>query len=162
MPRDVAHLHYPIQAGACRLSRWQGSPERCRWCDELVVGDLPWCSNLCEDDYRRNHWWDLARYAALTRDGERCVRCGLGPTTVAEARLLLRGLIPMSAVRAAELWSSPRWAQFALACSVEVNHIDPRRGRGYHSGCGHHLQNLETLCHRHHVEITASQRRAAG
>lgn len=162
MARDAAHLRYPAQAGDCPLSRWRGDPRRCRWCDERVAGERAWCSNVCEDDYRRNHWWNLARYGALARDRDRCARCGIGPATASEAKLLLRALIPMSPVQAAELWRSAAWADFFLACSVEVNHIDPRRGRGYRSGCGHHLQNLETLCHRHHVEVTAAQRRAAG
>lgn len=41
----------------------------------------------------------------------------------------------------------------------EVNHIEPRRGEGYHAGCHHHLDNLETLCHGCHVEVTTAQRR---
>lgn len=40
---------------------------------------------------------------------------------------------------------------------LEVNHIEPRRGGGYGNGCHHHLDNLETLCHAHHVVITNEQ-----
>lgn len=42
---------------------------------------------------------------------------------------------------------------------LEVNHIEPRRSRGYQSGCHNHLTNLETLCRSCHVEITKAQRR---
>ena len=43
----------------------------------------------------------------------------------------------------------------------QVNHREPRRGRGYHQGCHHHQANLETLCQAHHVEETNRQRAAA-
>ena len=46
------------------------------------------------------------------------------------------------------------------SCSLEVNHRAPRRGGGYHAGCHHHPDGLETLCHRCHAEITAEQQRA--
>ncbi len=42
---------------------------------------------------------------------------------------------------------------------IEVNHIIPRRGRGYGTGCQHHQTNLETLCHNCHVRITNEQRK---
>lgn len=42
---------------------------------------------------------------------------------------------------------------------LEVNHIFPRMGRGYGTGCQHHQANLETLCHECHVKITNKQRR---
>lgn len=42
---------------------------------------------------------------------------------------------------------------------LEVNHITPRLGQGYGTGCWNHLGGLETLCHRHHLEVTAQQRR---
>jgi 5-methylcytosine-specific restriction endonuclease McrA len=41
---------------------------------------------------------------------------------------------------------------------LEVNHIVPLVGRGYHAGCVHHLENLETTCKSCHVTITKSQR----
>lgn len=43
--------------------------------------------------------------------------------------------------------------------SLEVNHIVPRRGKGYENGCHHHLDGLETLCHDHHLDVTAIQRK---
>jgi 5-methylcytosine-specific restriction endonuclease McrA len=41
--------------------------------------------------------------------------------------------------------------------SIEVNHIVPLVGRGYHYGCVHHQSNLETLCKMHHRERTNQQ-----
>ncbi|MBI3743353.1 MAG: HNH endonuclease [Chloroflexi bacterium] len=41
---------------------------------------------------------------------------------------------------------------------MEVNHIKPLKGRGYRIGCAHHLDNLQTLCHRCHVDVTKQQR----
>ncbi len=125
-----------------------------------AAAGFTWCGSRCEDAYRENHWWDQARAVALARDGRRCTRCGLGPDDVHVARWLLRALIPMGPVRAAQLWRSPAWLALELACSVEVNHIEPRLGAGYGSGCHHHLDRLETLCHRHHALVTADQRRA--
>lgn len=40
---------------------------------------------------------------------------------------------------------------------LEVNHIEPRRGRGYSNGCHNHQDNLETLCHDCHVKVTCEQ-----
>lgn len=42
--------------------------------------------------------------------------------------------------------------------ALEVNHIEPRVGRGYGWGCHNHLSNLETLCHDCHLVVTAQQR----
>jgi 5-methylcytosine-specific restriction endonuclease McrA len=42
---------------------------------------------------------------------------------------------------------------------LEVNHIKPVLGKGYGKGCKHHLNNLETLCHKCHVEVTNQQRK---
>ena len=35
----------------------------------------------------------------------------------------------------------------------------PLVGRGYGLSCAHHPENLEILCHTHHVEVTREQRR---
>lgn len=42
--------------------------------------------------------------------------------------------------------------------ALEVNHIAPRRGRGYRLGCWHHQENLQVLCHECHLKVTAEQR----
>jgi len=158
--RSPCAERYPIQAGACTLSRWSGDPARCRWCDEPARADGCWCGHVCEDEYRRNHWWDQARDAALVRDGDRCVRCGLGAETLTVAKMLLRALIPFGPAVAAGLWRSPEWELLRQTCLLEVNHIVPRRGGGYGAGCHHHLDGLETLCRRCHAMVTAHQRRS--
>lgn len=43
---------------------------------------------------------------------------------------------------------------------LEVNHRTPILGRHHEFGCHHHLAGLETLCHRHHVDVTNAQRAA--
>jgi len=42
---------------------------------------------------------------------------------------------------------------------LEVNHIKPVNGNRS-NGCHNHLAGLETLCHEHHLQITAKQRAA--
>lgn len=161
MSRSPDDHRYHQQVGACALSRWHGAVDRCRWCDATADGS-GWCGHRCQDDYRRNHWWDHARAAAIVRDGNRCVRCRRGPETVTLAKLLLRALIPMGPVEAARLWRTPEWAQLSQSWALEVNHVVPRRGAGYHAGCHHHLQALETLCHGCHAVVTAEQQRLLG
>lgn len=157
MARTQDDQRYPEEAGVCALSRWSGDPASCRWCDAPTRSGGPWCGHLCEDEYRRNHWWDHARAAAAVRDGERCVRCGLGPEIPMLAKLLLRALVPMGARQAASLWRSPGWAALRQACTLEVHHVVAREGCGYGAGCHHHLDGLETLCHRCHAVTTAQQ-----
>src|SRR3972149_5780343 len=41
---------------------------------------------------------------------------------------------------------------------LEVNHIEPRNGRGYELGCHHHQDGLEVLCQQHHLDVTRQQR----
>jgi 5-methylcytosine-specific restriction endonuclease McrA len=43
---------------------------------------------------------------------------------------------------------------------LEVNHIVPCLGKHHEAGCWHHLSNLETLCHEHHVVVTRQQKAA--
>lgn len=157
MVRDASAQQYPAEAGACLLSRWGGDPARCRWCDAPVRPASAWCGTTCQDEYRADHWWDLARSAVLSRDSHRCLRCGVGPDLVTVAKLVLRALIPIGPVDAARLWRSEAWSAFQLRCSIEVNHREPRMGRGYQSGCHHHRHGLESLCHRCHVVITNEQ-----
>ena len=157
MARDPLAPQYPAQAGVCSLTRWNGDIGRCRWCDDEARPGSAWCGTLCEDGYRANHWWDLARAAALARDAHRCVICGAGPERATVAKLLLRALIPMGPVEAALLWRSETWSALKRSCSLEVNHRSPRVGRGYQSGCHHHLDGLDSLCHRCHVAVTNAQ-----
>jgi hypothetical protein len=75
------------------------------------------------------------------------------------AKLLLRALLPIGPMEAAHLWRSSDWQALRQACGLEVHHVVPRRGDGYGAGCHHHLDGLETLCHRCHAAITATQQR---
>lgn len=43
---------------------------------------------------------------------------------------------------------------------LEVHHLVPVGRAGYGHGCQHHLVNLQTLCHDHHVEADAARRHA--
>jgi 5-methylcytosine-specific restriction endonuclease McrA len=63
-------------------------------------------------------------------------------------------------------WTTARTAAMAraggrcLRCGAradEVNHRTPLVGRGYHSGCVHHPDNLEPLCHDCHTAETTRQ-----
>jgi hypothetical protein len=43
---------------------------------------------------------------------------------------------------------------------LEVNHRVPLAGRSRSESCAHHQENLEVLCHDHHVDATNAQRDA--
>jgi hypothetical protein len=77
------------------------------------------------------------------------------------AKLLLRALVAMGPMEAASLWRSGAWRALRQACVLEVHHVVARKGHGYGAGCHHHLDGLETLCHRCHAAITAEQQRSA-
>ena len=59
--------------------------------------------------------------------------------------------------RAAMRRDRRRCVRCGVGSSLEVNHIVPRNGRGMNAGCIHHLVNLETLCHAHHLVETRRQ-----
>lgn len=42
---------------------------------------------------------------------------------------------------------------------LEVNHITPLVGAGYGVSCAHHADNLDVLCHEHHLLETSRQRK---
>lgn len=100
-----------------------------------------WCSRKCETAWRRQHVWAFARDAAIGRDEGMCVRRDVH-------------------ARPADVEHLDYFEQRRLigARGIEVNHIEPRRGEGYAAGCHNHLENLETLCHDCHVEVTTAQR----
>jgi 5-methylcytosine-specific restriction endonuclease McrA len=102
----------------------------CRGCGgELTGRRTVWCSDACSRAYWANHIWTAARGAAKKRDGHKCVTCGA----------------PADGI--------------GTGVALEVNHIDPRNGAGYGTGCWNHLDNLETLCHACHVKVTNQQAR---
>jgi hypothetical protein len=122
---------------------------RCAACGAALTGRRTrWCGKDCERIYHDNHYWGFARRAALKRDGHRCVKCGWlddwhfshmpnGQMMIwSRSSLLLRGQ---------DVW-------------LEVNHVQPRLGAGYGTGCWNHISGLETLCHPCHVKVTQRQR----
>ncbi|QPG69108.1 HNH endonuclease [Mycolicibacterium mucogenicum] len=135
----------------------------CNRCGKALTGrQTQWCSRECSNELTRQHDWSWARNAAKQRDGDRCVRCGGNGSdqrpkqwrqvlSISDARKL--GLDWPVTERPVDLFvavGGPRpW--------LEVNHIDPRVGRGYGFGCHNHLSNLETLCHGCHVTETNRQ-----
>lgn len=113
------------------------------YCDncgkELPVRRRRWCSNRCANEpyanFSLHHDWKEARAHALERDGYKCVKCGTAEVIIRVSRTRTRS-------------------------NLEVNHIAPRRGRGYGRGCHNHQSNLETLCVICHQRVTAEQRRS--
>ncbi|HEX9995161.1 MAG TPA: hypothetical protein VGB14_19715 [Acidimicrobiales bacterium] len=136
------------------------APEGCDWCGAKLTGRARrWCSTACSTAYWENHGWNEAREAAKRRDGNRCVRCGHDPHEERQRReefahllCLVCGPVSTWAPSAQEAY----W-MFLRVPSLEVNHINPVLGRHAVVGCHHHLDGLETLCHRCHVEETARQ-----
>lgn len=137
----------------------------CNRCGKPLSGrQKQWCGPACSNELTREHDWNWARKAARQRDGERCVRCGGDGSadrpkrwrpveTINHARRL--GLDwPSEAGRPHGLYVAERSHHLPW---LEVNHIDPRVGRGYGWGCHNHLSNLETLCHGCHVAETKRQ-----
>lgn len=116
----------------CALLPYDYVAGRCARCGRKLIGaQRRWCGPECQSFYEVNHYWQLARPAALRRDMFRCRKC-------------------------AQLPARQRHDQDSSA--LEVNHRIPRVGRGYAAGCHHHQGNLETLCHYHHVMVTRRQR----
>lgn len=145
----------------CTLSRWDGHPETCRWCGEMLPTGRPrFCSRSCRDRCAENHQWAPARFAACLRDGWTCQMCWRGPALDALMRWLLPTIGPLDWRRlavedpalAAEWWE---WTSI----SPEVDHVFPVFGlRG--TGCQNHLEGpgLRVLCHDCHVAETARWR----
>lgn len=135
----------------CTLFQYRDEPGVCDHCGRKLTGrQSRWCSPECAKVFQVNHYWQMARPAAITRDGNRCVKCGWAPGDIhaivlPSGQLCLWSYAALSRGRPEENW-------------LEVNHIVPLVGRGYTSGCVHHLDNLETLCHRCHVAVTKRQR----
>jgi 5-methylcytosine-specific restriction endonuclease McrA len=153
----------------CSLASCNGvlPRRRTRWCSDN-------CARVANSD--PNHEWGSARAAALERDGHRCVRCG-ADGTIPAAELEALGARPefprdlgrdlAAFARSAQgdnlrrriaAWNDA-WFSLERRHQLEVNHIVPADGAHAEVSCAHHLDNLETLCHRCHAETTAAQAR---
>jgi 5-methylcytosine-specific restriction endonuclease McrA len=107
----------------------------CWWCGEpLSKYARKWCGTggSCERAWWRNHSWTEARVEALRRSSG----------------------IPYD-FALAYFWA--RCDQCDSQESLEVNHVEPRVGRGYAAGCWNHQSNLQVLCHNCHVKETKRQ-----
>ena len=132
---------------ACTLSRWDGHPEKCRWCGEtLPTGRPRFCTRSCRDRCAENHQWAPARFAACLRDGWTCQICWRGPALDALLRWLLPTIGPLDWRRLStedpELFAA-WWAHVSI--DLEIDHTEPVWGlRG--TGCQNHLNRLRVLC----------------
>jgi 5-methylcytosine-specific restriction endonuclease McrA len=119
-----------------------------------------WCSDACSTLYWANHGWSTASAAAIRRDDHRCVRCGARDGELRDVcgSRRCRQPWPCEAERTYGPGLAGHWA-VTSGVAIEVNHIIPRVGRGYHESCAHHLDLLETLCHECHVKVTTQQGR---
>lgn len=161
---------------------WLGNPpETCRRCakplprrkDGKPRENAVWCSRECSDEFWRQHNWQAARNAAVKRDGGMCVRRDQHEDPEAVKAEMADRVEeardePDLWGRDRDEWNRRRRERDALdreylerigALNLEVNHIEPRNGRGYAWGCHNHVDGLETMCRPHHVEETTRQRR---
>lgn len=133
----------------CVLLPYDGVPGRCGACGKKLAGRrTAWCSQECSQVYPLNHFWTSARVAALERDEKRCVKCGWADDFFDSH--LRNGQIV--------IWSRANLNGQRPMNRLEVNHIVPRVGGGYGTGCWNHLDGLETLCRKCHVKVTNRQR----
>ena len=120
--------HSPREPGTCGAC---GKPlvGRNRWFCPSPYGKARSPGESCRATYAVNHFWEVARAEALRRADWTCRVCR----------------------RRGEPDVDP-------SIGLEVNHIVPRNGGGYHTGCHHHQDNLAVLCHDCHLGVTAAQR----
>ena len=110
-------------------------------CNKPLIGrQTRWCSIKCANAFLNQHQWTKAQRLALRRDKYTCQVCGF------------------SASKRPDRIGRMIWRRHHHG--MEVNHIRPLNGRGYHIGCVHHLDNLQTLCHDCHLGVTLRQRTA--
>jgi 5-methylcytosine-specific restriction endonuclease McrA len=114
----------------------------CRACGAPLPGfRRKWCSDACVHLYLRNHTWTDARWEAIRRAS------GLPRNAYDEG-------LPIWTE-----WVTCDECQQPFDGAPEVNHVEPRTGRGYGPGCHHHQTNLQVLCHTCHVAETTRQTR---
>lgn len=136
----------------------------CNRCGTMLTGRrTKWCSDDCESVVRGEHDWSVARRLTVERDGGHCVRCGGDGSEQRPKRWYAIERPQAEALFGVRIgWRETISVPGNKLPWLEVNHIDPRVGRGYLWGCHNHLTNLETLCHGCHVVETnrqAAQRR---
>ncbi|OHU57105.1 hypothetical protein BKG82_13020 [Mycobacteroides chelonae] len=147
----------------CDALPFLNDPGVCNRCGKALTGrQTQWCREECFAELAWEHSWDWARKAARDRDGNRCVRCGSDGSEQRPKRWAK--VESINAARRLGLdWPATLGCPSGLFIVkprnpwLEVNHIEPRMGRGYGFGCHNHLTNLETLCHRCHVAETNRQ-----
>lgn len=83
--------------------------------------------------------------------------CGRLPRTSAVWKVNHR----WSDARLARLLQDHGACQICGRTDVEVHHRTPVGPAGYHDGCQHHQDNLQTLCVAHHREADTSRRHVA-
>lgn len=115
-------------------STWQPGSGTCATCGAPLTGRSRWfCKGSrsrgrsgghCGRTWRQNHQWSEAKRAARKRAGGRCEHV------------------------------DPRYGRCLQTRELEVDHIEPRRGGGYATGCWHHQDGLQVLCSAHHREKT--------
>lgn len=133
-----------------------------------------WCSDACVIEWSSNHEWTPASFAALKRAERQCERCRRSEVVVYACRVDGEPWPCRASREYDEAWRRYRdggpiprvlghghteRVDPVASVTLEVNHIDPRAGRGYHQGCHHHLSALEVLCHPDHVAETNRQMR---
>lgn len=144
----------------CSLLLFADMPGRCLYCgDVLPKYRRKWCDDECSLLVATNHVWVLAKAAVYKRDQGKCQMCGCQVYRSAES------IIHPGKPRYEDYRGDWRGYDLALAdfhrtllpFMGEVNHIEPRNGGGYNSGCHNHLDKLELLCHQCHVGVTNQQ-----
>ena len=138
----------------CRTPDWKPYSGKCGYCGKDLINTGYACRKekgqpLEEQHlhlYNINHYWGEARSAVLRRDDYKCVKCGDAEQyRCPECDGMLR-----------DKWC--RDCHLSVGGPLEVDHIIPRDGDKDDNSCLHHLENLRTLCHTCHVDVTAEQR----
>lgn len=120
----------------CVLVGWSG-PGHCGWCNR-DLGSLKrrWCGA---------QWVEATGRHAARRIPSECEHLFISNHSWGSAR-------------AYAIKRDGGCVRCGVTARLEVNHIIPILGRHGEYSCIHHLSGLETLCHKHHLEVTAQQR----
>jgi hypothetical protein len=145
----------PLLAGA--------EPGHCMACGQKLTGrQKRWCGREeCRGFYGRNHWWTMARNTAIRRVTVYEPRRDVHPDAVWDLGNPLWTMCDQCGreIRSyTERDADGKYVRF-VSDVPEVNHVEPRWGAGYGTGCWNHQTNLQVLCHECHVAETARQKR---